>query len=58
MGQEDTFTLAFDLYQRVMVHATGHPAKCLAVSVAASIVFVAACIGYGLSQARFGSDES
>ena len=47
---DHTFTLAFELYKQIMVHATGHPAKILAVGAAASLVFVAACIGYGIKE--------
>jgi len=50
MGQQDTFSIAFDLYRQVMVHATGNSAKVLAVSIAASVVFVAACVGCGMRK--------
>jgi len=53
---DHTFTLAFELYKQIMVHATGHPAKILAVGVTASVVFVAASIGYGIKE-RFCQDE-
>ncbi len=57
MAHEDTFSFAFELAKQVMVHATGHPAKVMAVGVAASVVFVAACIGCGIKQAMPGRDE-
>ncbi len=57
MGHEDTFSFAFELAKQVMVHATGHPAKVMAVGVAASVLFVAACIGCGIKQAMSGRDE-
>lgn len=47
---DHTFTLAFELYKQIMVHATGHPAKIMAVGMAASVVFVAASIGYGIKE--------
>ncbi len=53
---DHTFTLAFELYKSIMCHATGHPAKVLAVGIAASAVFVAASIGYGIKE-RLCRDE-
>lgn len=51
MANPGTFSLAFTLYRSIMIHATGNPAQILAVSVAAGVVFVAACVGCGVKSA-------
>lgn len=53
---DHTFTMAFALYRQIMIHATGHLAKVLAVGVAASVVFGAASVGYGIKE-RLCRDE-
>lgn len=56
MASPGTFSLAFTLYRSIMIHATGNPAQILAVSVAAGVVFVAACVGCGAKE-RLCRDE-
>jgi hypothetical protein len=51
MGQEDSFTLALNLAEAVMVHASGRPAVCLAVTISAVAVFVGAYAFYSIKQA-------
>ena len=57
MEEKDTFTCAFDLYERIMVHATGNPAKVIAVSLAAGVVFVAAALAVGVRAGLLGQEE-
>lgn len=45
MANSGAFSLAVSLYRSIMIHAIGNPAQVLAVSVAAGVVFVAACVG-------------
>jgi hypothetical protein len=45
--EEQVIEVALEVGKRVLVHATGHPAKIVAVGVAAGIAAVATGVGYG-----------
>ena len=45
--EEQVIEVALEVGRRVLVHATGHPAKIVAVGVAAGIAAVATGVGYG-----------
>lgn len=51
METKDTFTFAYNAFEKIIVHAEGNPAKILAYGVAASVVFVASYVGHGIWQA-------
>jgi len=45
--EEQVIEVALEVGKRVLVHATGHPAKIVAVGVGAGIAAVATGVGYG-----------
>jgi hypothetical protein len=45
--EEQVIDVALEVGKRILVHATGHPAKIVAVGVAAGIAVVATGVGYG-----------
>jgi hypothetical protein len=45
--EEQVIEVALEVGKRVLVHATGHPARIVAVGVAAGIAAVATGVGYG-----------
>lgn len=55
--EKDTFTCAFKLYERIMIHATGNPAKVLAISLAAATAFGAAALVAGVRGAMGRQSE-
>jgi hypothetical protein len=56
METKDTFTFAYNAFEKVLLRAEGDPAKILAYGLAASVVFVASFVGHGIWQA-IGQDE-
>ncbi len=56
MEAKDTFTFAYNAFEKVLLRAEGDPAKILAYGLAASVVFVASFVGHGIWQA-IGQDD-
>ena len=46
--EQEVIEVALEVGKRVLVHATGHPAKIVAVGVGAGIAAVSAGLGYGI----------
>jgi len=46
-SKTDVIQIAADASGKLLVHATGNPAKIVAVGVAAAAVFVGVAVGYG-----------
>jgi hypothetical protein len=46
--EEQVIEVALEVGKRVLVHATGHPARIVAVGVAAGVAGASAGLGYGI----------
>ena len=46
--EQEVIEVALEVGKRVLVHATGHPAKIVAVGVGAGIAAVSAGVGFGV----------
>jgi len=48
---KDSFTFAYNAFEKIILRAEGDPAKIIAYGVAASVVFVASYVGHGIWRA-------
>ncbi len=46
--ENDVIYVSAEAARRVLIHATGNPAKIVAVGVAAAATFIGTAVGYGL----------
>ncbi len=56
MEAKDSFTFAYNAFEKVLLRAEGDPAKILAYGLAASLLFVASFVGHGIWQ-TLGQDD-